>query len=147
MLTPEQELKISLLSDTVLYPEAVTFMGRLTPLPTSQIMGLLNNTRTPSYGQLNDYVIHQRDRNWEGNKRAIKVFYTELEKTLSQMQKNRMRQEFHLLAAQTRSQQATQEENEIMIALAREFIQHLVAENNLRAALQSAEAQAQRNRR
>jgi hypothetical protein len=147
MLTPEQELKISLLSDAVLYPEAVTFMGRLSPLPTSQIMGLLNNTHAPSYGQFYEYVIHQRDRNWEGAKRATKVFYTELEKTLSQMRKNRVIQEFRLLTPGRSSQQAKQEEDEVMTALAREFIQHLVAENNLRAALQKAEAQAQKNRR
>lgn len=154
MLTPEQELKISLLSDTTLYPEAVAFMGRLSPLPTSQIMGLLNNTRAARYGQFYEYVIHQRERDWQSSKRDIKVFYTELEKTLSQMQKKRVIEEFRLLTPGLNSQQAKQEADEVMTALAREFIQHLVAENNLRAKLQSAEAQApragaqpQRNRR
>lgn len=147
MLTPEQEQKISLLSDTTLYPEAAAFMGHLSPLPTSQIMGLLNNTRVPSYGQLYAYVIHQRDRDWQGPKRGIKIFYTELEKVLSQMRKKRVVEEFRLLTPGQSSQQANQEADEIMTALAREFIQHLVAENNLRAELQRAEAQAQRNRR
>ena len=48
MFTISQIEKISLLSDTVLYPEAVAFIRRMvyeedcTPLPTSQVMGLLN---------------------------------------------------------------------------------------------------------
>lgn len=147
MLSKAQEEKISLLSDTVLYPEAVAFMGRLSPLPNSQIMGLLNNTRIPSYGQFYAYVIHQRDRNWQDSKRATKVFYTELERVLSQMRRKRVIEEFRLLTSGLSSQQASQEADEIMTALSREFIQHLVAENNLRAELQRAEAQAQRNRR
>lgn len=147
MLSKAQEEKISLLSDTVLYPEAVAFMGHLSPLPTSQIMGLLNNTRVPGYGQFYAYVIHQRDRNWQDSKRGTKVFYTELEKTLSQMRRKRVIEEFRLLTPGLNSQQAQQEADEVMTALAREFIQHLVAENNLRAELQKSEAQAQRNRR
>lgn len=147
LLSEQQEKKISLLSDTVLYPEAVALIGRLSPLPTSQIMGLLNNTRTASYGLLYEYVIHQRDRNWQDQKRGTKVFYTELEKVLSQMRKKRVVEEFRLLTPGLNSQQANQEADAVMMALSREFIQHLVAENILRAELQRAEEQAQRNRR
>mgnify|MGYP001265018014 CR=1 FL=1 len=147
MLTTAQERKISLLSDTILYDEAVTLMRRISPLPTSQIMGLLNNTRVSSYGQLYAYIIHQRDRNWQDSKQGTKVFYTELEKVLSQMRKKRAIEEFRLLTPGLNSQQANLEADEVMAALSREFIQHLVAENNLRAELQRAQAPAQRNRR
>ncbi len=48
MPTPAQLKKLWLLSDTVLYPEAVAFMQKHAresePLPTSQVMGLFNAT-------------------------------------------------------------------------------------------------------
>jgi hypothetical protein len=145
-LTSEQEHKISLLSDTVLYPEAASFMKRLTreldcvPLPTSQITGLFNIANSAEYNQLNAYVIHQRDRNWpdyDRRKRSIGVFYTELEKLLSLMRKKRLKDEFRLLAEGLSVQQENQEANALMAALAREFIQHVVAENNLLASSQN----------
>lgn len=48
MPTPVQLQKIWLLSDTVLYPEAITFIHKLVeeqecnPLPASQVSGLLS---------------------------------------------------------------------------------------------------------
>ena len=146
MLSIVQEEKISLLSDTVLYPEAAAFLRHLvyeqhsSPLPAAQIMGLLNIAHTSNYGQLRDYVIHQRDRNWPDSRRSAKVFYTELEKLLTQMQTKRLIEDFRLVTSGQNSQQAKQEMDELMAALALEFIQHLVAENMLLA-------EAQRNRR
>ncbi len=145
MLSAKQEQQISLLSDTVLYPEAVAFMKRLireldcVPLPTSQITGLFNIANTANYAQLDQYVSHQRDRNWperDPSKGSIKVFYTELEKLLSSMRKRRLKEDFHLLTVGLSGQQVNQEVNDLMEALAREFIQHVVAENNLLASLQ-----------
>jgi hypothetical protein len=135
MPTRAQLKKIWLLSDTVLYPEAVDFMQRHVqqsePLPNSQVMGLFNAAASEQYPVLYRFVTHQRDRNWPYAKMHIKRFYTALEQTLLVMQRTRIRNEFRLLedvpgrsVAETRQEQDT-----LMALLAREFIQHLLAEN------------------
>ncbi len=134
--------KIGLLSDTVLYDEAVRFMHKLVrdqhcnPLPTSQVNGLLSIAEASKYNELYRFVIHQRDRNWPPSKRDIKTFYTALEQALSQMQRKRLREEFRLLEETTgRSvSDLRREADELLALLAREFIQHLVAENGVLAA-------------
>lgn len=137
MLTPAQERKIGLLSDTVLYPEAVAFVRRLVrdedcdPLPTSQAAGLLSIASSFKYGELSAFIIHQRDRNWPSNKSDIRTFYTELEKYFSVMQKKRLKDEFHLPTDNPNTKESKEESDELMARLAREFIQHTVAENSL----------------
>ncbi len=145
--------KIGLLSDTVLYNEAVAFMHRLVrdqrcnPLPTSQVNGLLSIAEASRYDELYRFVVHQRDRNWPPSKRDIKTFYTALEQVLSQMQRRRLREEFHLLAdVDGRSiSDLRHEADELLALLAREFIQHLVAENGVLAA--AADDERARRRR
>lgn len=142
MPTPAQLQKIWLLSDTVLYPEAVSFMRKLVqdqecdPLPASQVAGLLNVAESSKYDELYRFVVHQRDRDWPSSKRDIKTFYTALEQVLSLMQRKRLKDEFHLLADERgRSvSDIRQEINALMALLAREFIQHLLAENGALAA-------------
>jgi hypothetical protein len=132
-LTNKQMQKIWLISDTVLYRDAVTFLHRLVsemdcdPLPPTQVNGLLYMADGANYAELFRFVVHQRDRNWTGLKADIKTFYTELERVLSDMRKKRLSEEFLLATATT----SNQEKDEIMIVLAREFIQHMVAENGL----------------
>jgi hypothetical protein len=137
MPTPEQLQKVWLLSDTVLYPEAVSFLSRLhaqdcNPLPTSQINGLLNVAESEQYHELESFIRHQRERNWPPNKRDIKTFYTALEETLGTLRRKRLKEEFRLLDGVSAST-LRQEEAALMALLAREFIQHLVAENGLLA--------------
>lgn len=136
-LTSAQFQKIWLLSDTVLYPEAVSFMRKLVqeqdcdPLPAAQVNGLLSIAESARYKELYEFVVHQRDRNWPPSKRDIKTFYTELEKLFTQMRVKRLRSEFHLLSetpGQSNSEML-QEVDALMARLAREFIQHLLAEN------------------
>src|SRR5690242_8872334 len=85
--------KIALLSDTILYREAVNFVRKLVleedcnPLPTSQVNGLLSIAESSSYDELYRFVVHQRDRNWPFSKKDIKTFYTALEQVLSLMQR------------------------------------------------------------
>lgn len=139
MPTPAQLKKISLLNDMVLYPEAVAFMQKHAqqsePMPNSQVMGLFNaaeNAATSEdYATLYQFITHQRDRNWPYAKMYIKRFYTTLEAALSQMQRTRLREEFHLLRDTSgRSVSEMRQEVEVLMALlAREFIQHLLAEN------------------
>jgi len=148
--TPDQLQKIWLLSDTVLYPEAVEFTQRLVkqgdPLPMSQVNGLLNITASRNYAELLRYVLHQRDRNWPFPKMNIKRFYASLEIVLGKMQRERLRNEFHLLQdVSGRSiEDIRQEVDALMALLAREFIQHVLAENGV--LLQQAEEERKRTR-
>src|SRR6266702_6196780 len=153
MPTPAQLQKIWLLSDIVLYPEAVSFMRKLVqdqecdPLPTSQVAGLLNVAESAQYDELYRFVVHQRDRNWPPSRRDIKTFYTELELVLSQMQRRRLKEEFRLLSDENgRSvSEIRRESNELLALLAREFIQHLVAENGM-LSITATEERARRRR-
>lgn len=128
--------KIALLSDTVLYNEAVAFIRKLVreqdcvPLPTSQVNGLFSIAESANYDELYRFVVHQRDRNWPPSKRDIKTFYTALEQELSLMYRKRLKDEFLLLTQQS-AQEIRKEANDIMALLAREYIQHLVAENGV----------------
>jgi len=156
MLSNAQLQKIYLLSDTILYREATVFMRKLVqeqgcdPLPTSQVAGLLSIAEATRYDELHRFVLHQRDRNWPPSKRDIKTFYAALEEVLSLMQRKRLKDEFRLMPdIQGRSEsEARQELDELMARLAREFIQHLVAENGVLAARKAEERMKQRmNRR
>ena len=149
MPTPAQLKKLWLLSDTVLYPEAVAFMQKHAresePLPTSQVMGLFNATASEQYPALCHFITHQRDRNWPYSKMHIKRFYTSLEETLTRMDRMRLRNEFHLLedVPGRGVNETRQEMDELMALLAREFIQHVLAENGV---LLQAEAEQRRQR-
>jgi len=155
MLSKTQLQKIWLLSDTVLYPEAVSFIRKLVqeqgcdPLLANQVAGLLSIAEATRYDELRRFVLHQRDRNWPPSKRDIKTFYTALEEFLSLMQRKRLKDEFHLLPdTQGRPvSEARQELDEVMARLAREFIQHIVAENGLLAVQKAEERTRQRTNR
>ena len=139
MPTPVQLQKIWLLSDTVLYPEAITFIHNLVeeqecnPLPASQVSGLLSIAESSKYDELYRFVLHQRDRDWPPSRRDVKTFYTALEEVLSLMRRKRLKDEFHLVADEKGKsvQDVRQETDELMALLAREYIQHLMAENGL----------------
>jgi hypothetical protein len=135
-LTNEQHNKIGLISDTVLYSEAVGFVRRFVqqrehdPLPTSLSNGLMDIARDSTYSRLISFVEHQKDRDWPPGKLDIKEFYTTLEKDLKRL-KQRMKEEFHLTSSGLSKRAAEEEENELMSLLVREFITHLAAENDL----------------
>lgn len=132
----ERQRKVQLLSDTELYPGAVSFLQKLvdeeefSALPTSQVAGLFSVSLSPKYSDLYTFVKHQRDRNWPESKRDIKTFYTALERYLTNLHSRCVKDEFHLLEGEHDARQAA---NEVMVLLAREFIQHLLAENGLLA--------------
>ena len=127
------------LSDTVLYPEAVIFMQQLVnekgcgTLSASQVTGLLNVANASSYAELEWFIRHQQERNWPFSKKDIKVFYSELEKWFSSVKKKRLKDEFHLVQEGRTARETNQEIDELMVLLAHDFIQHLVAENGLLA--------------
>ena len=150
VLSGEQFRVISRLSDDVLYPEAVAFVNRQVrelhrdALLNSQANGLLNIATSLKYSELQNYVIHQRTRDWQPSKRDIGAFYEDLERYLNQLQRTRLQQEFHLLSSGLSPEEGRREREEVLAYLALEFIQHLVAENGIWAAQQ--EAQRQQNR-
>ncbi len=88
MPTSAQLQKIWLLSDTMLYPEAISFMRHLVedqqcnPLPASQVTGLLSISESSKYDELYRFIVHQRDRDWPSSRRDIKTLYTALEEKL-----------------------------------------------------------------
>ena len=137
MLSDAQLQKIELLSDTVLYSEAVAFMRQLineqdcSPLPTSQVKGLQSIAESYQYTAIHRYIQHQFERSWPDSKRSIKVLYTELDRLFTTMKNQRLGNEFHLLTKEPKSREGQQESNALMAALAREFIQHMIAENGL----------------
>lgn len=157
-LSAAQLQKIWLLSDTVLYPEAVSFLHKLMreqecePLPASQVAGLLSIADSQKYDELYRYVVHQRERDWPPARRDLKTFYTALEQVFSLMQRKRLKDEFHLLTAGSgeggRSvSEIRQEADELMAVLAREFIQHLLAENGVLATQKAEERARQKTSR
>ncbi|HLG61483.1 MAG TPA: hypothetical protein VKY19_06100 [Ktedonosporobacter sp.] len=151
MLSTAQLQKIALLSDTVLYNEAVAFIRKLVreqdcaPLPNSQVNGLFSIAESSSYDELYRFVVHQRDRNWPPSKRDIKTFYTALEQELSLMYRKRLKDEF-LLLTQQNAQEMRKEANDVMALLAREYIQHLMAENGVLQAEAEADDKRKQNR-
>jgi hypothetical protein len=122
--------KIQLLSDTDLYQQAVEFMQRFEQakrrtLPSTQMHGLLDISHAESYPLLQQFVQHQyKERVWQRGKEYIGEFFKELDSELS-----RVRQYAKSIAHQSKDRLSLDEEWELTMLLAREFIQHLVAEN------------------
>ncbi len=137
MLSPAQFQQLWSLSDDVLYREAVVFIHELVkredcqPLPNSQVKGLFNIAKASQYNELERYIAHQRQRDWNAKNRYLKTFYTELEKLLTTMKNKRLKQEFQLLTTTLTHAESRREIDELMSQLAYEFIQHLLAENAL----------------
>ncbi len=135
-LTLAQVHKINVISDTVLYPEAAALVRQLVeeeecdPLPSSQVNGLLNIAGANIYTDLYSFVLHQRDRNWTASKMDIKKFYAALEKYLSDMVRQRVKAEFQLIQEGLDAKQTKQMTEAVMALLAKDFIQHFVAQNN-----------------
>jgi hypothetical protein len=145
MPSPAQMEILWNLSDEVLYPEAVAFIHRLIdeedcmPLPASQVAGLLNIANASSYSELNQFIRHQCERDWQASKKDIKTFYTELDKLFTTLKNKRVREDFHLIASGTNTKEINKEIDELMALVAHEFIQHLITENMLLIAKKSDE--------
>jgi hypothetical protein len=134
MITRQEEEKIQILSDTELYPQAVEFMhGIARKLPTTQINGLLNVSLANTYEQLKEFVDHQYNRTtWKANERHIPEFYRRLTLKFKDLDKYAL----SILALRT-EKASTEDQERIKMAIAREFIQHLLAENDYMIATQA----------
>ncbi len=127
MITQKGEEKIQILSDTELYPQAVLFMrGIARKLPSTQINGLLNVSLANTYDQLTIFVASQYKRStWKPSERHIPEFYRRLTQKFKDLEKYALT----ILTLRTKKASATDRE-EMKMAIAREFIQHLLAEND-----------------
>lgn len=126
MSTEQEQRHVRLLSDTELYPQAVQFMhGVARTLPPAQINGLLNVSLNNTYAELKKFIEHQRTRTtWRRGDEHIPDFYLRLAQKLKQLEASA------LLMVKARERQPPQEDmQELYMLLAREFIQHLLAEN------------------
>lgn len=124
---------VHLLSDTVLYREAVEFVEQHAPLPdTSQLIGLLTFART--WGELLKFIHHQASRDWGRSKEHYPLFYNDLKKYLSDSRtglRQRVKTEFQLIDGQLSKNDERQGMDDWAQTLSQEFIQHLVAEARL----------------
>lgn len=126
MITEQEQGKIRLLSDTELYPQAVELMrGVARQLPQTQINGLLNVSLAKTYDQLESFIKHQQTRTtWRRDDVHIPDFYKRLAQKLKQLEA------YALSIMKARAGQPSREDMQTLkMLLAREFIQHVLAEN------------------
>ncbi len=129
MITEHHLANIRLLSDNELYDEAVNLISRIGgTIPSAQMNGLLNVTLARPFSKLEEFVKHQRERKtWPYKARYVPRFYSELSRKLENIE--------HYIPSITEQQDVSQEDKQTLkMLLAREFIQHLLAENDYKSA-------------
>lgn len=133
MITEKEQEKIQLLSDTDLYPEAVEFMRSIgRPIPSTQINGLLNVSLANTYDELNKFVEGQCKRTtWRRDQQHVPDFYRKLLQKLKKIESSIIK---------IRQEKPSQEDAQALkMLLAREFIQHLLAENAYMGTIRAAQ--------
>jgi len=145
MITNEQQAKIRLLSDNELYPQAIVFIrGIGRSLPATQINGLLNVSLANTYDLLGEFIERQGNRTtWRREDAYIREFYKRLPNKLKQLEV------YAPSIMQSTAEQSSREDMQaVKMLLAREFIQHLLAENGymgVTKAVQDADLDNTRN--
>lgn len=128
-LSPEEESRILLLSDGELYREAITFVKNSPSVEGKQMNGLWQYSR--SWDELIRFVNHQYDRDWgepgKSNKAHYKDFYQNMIDILKNLQERT--QTVYKFVPDGKLDKTTKEKRDYIAGLlAREFIQHLIAE-------------------
>jgi hypothetical protein len=124
-LTRQQQQQIWLISDRDLYQEAEHFLAEHGAVERSQAEGLLDNAQ--SFDELQRFIRHQAGRDWTGRKEHYKEFYAALARFLQDLRR-RVREQYRLVP-EGLSRRETREQTDFLVRLlAREFLQHLVAE-------------------
>jgi len=144
MITEQEQKKIRLLSDTELYSQAVEFMhGVARQLPPTQINGLLNVSLANTYEELEGFIEHQRTRTtWRREDTHIPDFYKRFAQKLKQLEASA------LSIMKSREGQPSREDMQTLkMLLAREFIQHVLAENAYMGATRAFQSQDRDNTR
>ena len=138
MLSEQEQLQIRLLSDNELYPQAIELIQGLgRALPQTQINGLLNVSLGDTYDHLKRFVKRQQGRStWAARDRHIPDFYKKFSEKLLRLEK-----EYVPLVTKLRPEQVSPVDLQaIRMALARELIQHILAENTYKAAVTGFQA-------
>ena len=130
MISEQEQAQIRLLSDYELYPQAVELIkGIGRPLPATQINGLLNVSLGCTYNELKSFVTFQHRRTtWGPKDQHIHEFYRRLALKIEDLEK---------VSRTIAKNRHKEDEQAISMALAREFIQHLLAENAYRDAMKA----------
>lgn len=116
---------IRLISDTVLYQDAVDFVAENEMPEDSQLNGLLEYSRR--WDQLKSFIERQENREWPDKKKHYKDFYSRLSIYLKAL-RNRTKNEFKLIPADLSRREEQEKMNEIFPLLAQEYTSHLVAD-------------------
>jgi hypothetical protein len=122
---------IRLISDNLLYPEAVAFVNGNDMPEDSQLTGLLEYSRQQNY--LNKFIDKQEGREWTGKKEHYSAFYGSLSGYLENL-RNRCKDKFGLVPADLGRKGTTERVDEVSALLVQEYITHLVAEGLLKNA-------------
>jgi hypothetical protein len=126
-MTPEEHVRLRLLSDNELMAEAVQFAGGIN-LPPAQINGLLSFS-LGEWSELERFVTHQAERNWPevpGGEHPTRSFYKEMKRKLAWLREQSVKCGF--VPGGLTKQETRDRTSQVAILLAREFIQHLSAE-------------------
>lgn len=126
-MTPDEEARLRLVSDNELLAEAVRFAADI-DLPSAQINGLLSFS-LGEWSELERFVSHQADRNWQevrGGEHPTKTFYKEMKEKLTWLREQSVAWGF--VPDGLTKHEARDRPSAAAIRLAREFIQHLSAE-------------------
>ena len=132
--TAEQFQKIRLLSDGELYQLACDFVAKHGTIESNkQAVSLVMHTQ--DWGDLDRYVNNQAGRDWESqNKYAgYKQFFQDLKKQLSELQKKVEEEWFPPPPERDTKNKRKAWTHHFAILVAREFLQHLEAENFYRS--------------
>lgn len=124
-LSTDEESRIWLLSDGELYREAITFVKNSPSVEGKQMNGLQQYSR--SWDELDQFIKHQHERDWQEKKAHYKEFYASLGNTLKNL-KDKVQAAYKFVPEGKLDQMAKEKRDYIAGLLAREFIQHLTSE-------------------
>jgi len=132
--TREQIAQMRLLSDGELYIEAQKFFKNYKPPENKQLAGLLEFSR--DINDLQSFVKHQAGRKWVDSPKAhYETFYNELNKYLQKL-RQQVKSPPHDLVMKGLTAKAEKDQVDFFAGwLAREFVQHLVAEAQMQTSV------------
>jgi len=130
-LSPEEQERIRLLSDGEIYQRAIEFAKEQEEIIAyrqfgHQVSGLEAYAR--SFKELDEFVNHQKGRNWEGKNQSFEGFYTALANYLNNLRED-VQGKYSFVPPEGQTKNEKKEQTDFFAGLlAREFVQHLAAE-------------------
>lgn len=124
-LTHTQLQQIRLISDTDLYQDAERFLAEHGAVERNQVEGLRDYAR--SLSELEQFVRHQSERDWQGRKEHYRDFYNGLSQYLQRL-RQRIKEQYQLVPEGLAKKEAKEQVDFFASLLAQEFLQHLASE-------------------